>query len=152
MSAWQRIDDAVQRFISRPSPQPPYTGPVSASVGDSVIAGRDFTAEASYFSVRLVDIRLAEGGRYFTEFLPLGVCVAEYTYGTERRRVPLVLSNETVKQMLGDVGGPTGHVQFANMPVVRRAPMKHDNLALFVGLFRMPYSDVARSVLQLAAE
>ena len=45
-----------------------------------------------------------------------------------------------------------GRVQFTNMPVVRRAPVKEDNLALFVGLFRMPYSDVARSVLQLAAD
>jgi hypothetical protein len=38
------------------------------------------------------------------------------------------------------------------MPVVRRAPVKHDNLALFVGLFRVPFSDIAHSVLQLAAD
>ncbi|MGJ5079289.1 hypothetical protein [Bradyrhizobium sp. HKCCYLS3013] len=30
--------------------------------------------------------------------------------------------------------------------------MKQDNVALFVGLFRMPYTDIARSVLQLAAD
>ncbi len=150
--AWKQIKDAVDNFISRPSPQPPLIGAVAATAEDSLVVGRDFVPEASYFSVRLVEMRLAEGGKYFVQFLPLGVCVAEYTYGTERRRIPLVLSNETVKQMLGDAGGQPGHVHFTNMPVVRRAPTKHDNLALFVGLFRMPYTDIARSVLQLAAD
>jgi hypothetical protein len=150
--AWTKIKDAVERFISRPSPEPPFVGAVSAAPGDGLALGQAFVPEASYFSVQLVDMRLAEGGKYFTEFLPLGVCVAEYSYGAERRRVPLVLSNETVKQMLGDAGGQPGQVQFANVPVVRRTPVKQDNLALFVGLFRMPYDDVARSLLQLAAD
>jgi hypothetical protein len=150
--AWTTIKDAVDRFISQPSAEPPFTGPVSAVSGDSLAVGRAFVPEASYFSIKLVDMRLAEGRKYFVNFLPMGVCVAEYTYGAERRRVPLVLSNEAVKQMLGNAGGQPGQVQFANMPVVRRTPFKQDNLALFVGLFRMPYDDVARSVLQLAAD
>jgi hypothetical protein len=152
--AWEKIQTAFQTFISRESPQPPYIGMVAATEADSLAAGLPFVAEASYFSVRLVEMRLATGGKYFTTYLPLGVCVAEYTYGAERRRVPLVLNNETIKQMLGEAGGERqpGHAQFTNMPVVRRAPVKEDNLALFVGLFRMPYTDIARSMLQLAAD
>jgi hypothetical protein len=150
--AWNRIKDVVEKFISRPSPQPPFFGAVTAVSNDGLVVGRAFVPEASYFSVRLLAMRLAEGGRYFVDYLPLGICVAEYTYGPERRRVPLVLSNETVKQMLGDAGGQPGHVHFTNIPLVRRAPVKHDNVALFVGLFRMPYTDIARSVLQLAAD
>jgi hypothetical protein len=150
--AWKPVRDAVDKFVSRPSPQPPFIGGVRAAAGDSLVVGRPFLPEASYFSVRLVEMRLSEGGKYFVDFLPLGVCVAEYTYGIQRRRVPLVLSNETVKQMLGDQAGQPGHMHFTNIPVVRRAPMKQDNLALFVGLFRMPYSDIARSVLELAAD
>jgi hypothetical protein len=152
MSAWQQFKDVVDNFVSRESPQPPFAGPVTVAADDSLVAGRPFVPESSYFSVKLVEMRLAEGGRYFSDFLPLGICVAEYTYGAERRRVPLVLSNDTVKQMLGDAGGQPGRVHFSNMPIVRRTPVKQDNLALFVGLFRMPYSDIARSVLQLAAE
>jgi hypothetical protein len=149
---WAAIKGFVDNFISRTPADPPFIGAVSATPGDSLALGRAFVPEASYFCIQLVDMRLAEGGKYFVDFLPLGVCVAEYTYGAERRRVPLVLSNEAVKQMLGDAGGQPGQVQFANMPVVRRTPFKQDNLALFVGLFRMPYNDVARSVLQLAAD
>src|ERR1700731_1099433 len=135
---WNRVKDLVEKFASRPSPQPPFFGHVSTASEDGFVVGRAFVPEASYFSVRLVDMRLAEGGKYFVNYLPLGICVAEYTYGFERRRAPLVLSNETVRQMLGEAGkNDPGHVQFANMPVVRRAPVKEDNLALFVGLFRM---------------
>jgi len=151
-TTWEQFKAIASKFISRPSPQQPFSGPVDAEAEDGLAMGREFIPEASYFSVRLVEMRLAEGGKYFVEFLPLGVCVAEYTYGAQRRRVPLVLSNETVKQMLGDAGGTVGHVRFTNMPIVRRVPMKQDNLALFVGLFRMPYTDIARSVLQLAAD
>ncbi len=37
------------------------------------------------------------------------------------------------------------------MYVVRDGPFKADNLALFIGLFRVPYNDVAKQVLELAA-
>jgi hypothetical protein len=151
MSGWDVVSSAVSAFISRPSPHPPFVGTVEAT-GNGLAVGEKFVPEASYFGVRLVDMRLAEGGKYFVNYLPLGVCVAEYTYGAERRRVPLVLGSDKVKQMLGGTGGEPGHVQFTNIPVVQRAPMKHDNLALFIGLFRMPYSDIAHSVLQLAAD
>ena len=149
--AWSQITDAVNRFISRPAPERPFSGAIAASAEDALEVG-DFVPEASYFSVRLVEMHLAEGGKYFIEFLPLGICVAEYRYGAERHRVPLVLSNETVKQNLGGAGCQPGRIDFKDMPIVRRAPMKEDNLALFVGLYRMPYTDVARSVLQLAAD
>ncbi|MGJ5079288.1 hypothetical protein [Bradyrhizobium sp. HKCCYLS3013] len=88
---------------------------------DAATAGDDleFVPESSYFRVRLLAMRLAEGGEYFVDYLPLGVCVAEYTYGPERSHVPLILSNETVKQMPADMGGQPGHV---NLPIVRRAP------------------------------
>src|SRR5512143_1158864 len=119
--AWTALKDAFRTFRSRPSPRPPFIGPVTAAAGDAVLSGSAFTPEASYFSVRLVEMRLAEGGKYFTQYLPMGVCVAEYTFGTERRRIPLVLSNETVQTMLGDVKGKVGEVKFTDMPVVRRA-------------------------------
>jgi hypothetical protein len=152
MSTWETLETTFKKFVSRPSPQPPFVGPITAIDGDPVVAGSAFMAEASYFSVRLVEMRLAEGGRYFSEYLPMGVCVAEYTYGAARRRVPLVLSNETVKAMLGDTGKGLGRVEITDMPVVRQTPFKKDNLALFVGLFRMQYSDIAKSVLQMAAD
>ena len=81
-TTWDQIKQAFDAFVSAPSPQPPFTGPVAAADGDGLVVGRDFIPEASYFSVRLVDMRLAESRKYFTEFLPLGVCVAEIHTGS----------------------------------------------------------------------
>jgi len=150
--AWTALKTAFAKFRSRPSEPEPYIGPVTAAPGDPLVSGSEFPAESSYFSVRLVDMHLAEGGKYFTDFLPMGVCVTEYTYGFERRRLPLVLSNESAQKMVGDGQAKVGPVRFADMPVVSHAPVKEANVALFVGLFRMPYSDIAKSVLQLAAD
>src|SRR4051794_17404602 len=92
-AAWNSLKGAFTTFRSRPSPRPPFIGSVAAAVGDPLISGTKFVPESSYFSVRLVDMHLAQGGKYFVTYLPMGVCVAEYTYGLERRRLPLVLSN-----------------------------------------------------------
>lgn len=150
--AWQGLERAVGNWISHPS-EKPFNDRVKAEPGEGIIAvGQDFVPEASYFSVRLVEMNLAEGGRYFTEFLPLGVCLSEYTIGAERQRKPMILSNDTIADQLKGSGAKPGFVEYKNMYAVRRAPVKADNLSLFVGLFRMPYNDLAKEVLQIAAD
>src|SRR6266404_3947277 len=134
MLGLEAIKQVYDNFISRPSPQPPFSGLVASEGG--IAANCNFVPEGSYFSIRMVEMRLAEGGKYFVDFLPLGVCVADFKYGPERRRVPLVLSNEAVQQMLGNSGAKPGLVDFRNMPVVIRAPLKAGDVTLFVGLFR----------------
>ena len=152
MTTWQRLKQAVDEWVSHPS-QRPFVGSVQAKPGDKAIAaGTAFVPEASYFSVRLVEMGLAEGGRFFASFLPLGVCLTEYTIGDERQRRPMVLSNDLIASQLKDSGGKPGYIEFTNMYAVRCAPMKSDNLSLFVGMFRMPYDDLAKQVLQIASD
>lgn len=152
MLTWQRLKQTVDDWISHPSERP-YVGSVSAKPGDKTIAvGNAFVAEESYFSVRLVEMGLAEGGKFFTSFLPLGVCLTEYTIGDERLRRPMILSNDVIASQIKDAGAKPGYVEYTNMYAVRCAPMKTDNLSLFVGLFRMPYGDLAKQVLQIASD
>jgi hypothetical protein len=80
---------------------------------------------------------LAKGGEYFTSFLPLGVCLTEYTVGQERQRHPMILSNDAIASQLKATGAAPGYVEYTNLYAVRCAPVKADNLSLFVGLFRM---------------
>lgn len=152
LTTWQRLEQAVGRWISRPS-QRPKTDWVLPAQDDAkaIAAGRRFEAEASYFSIRLVEMGLATGGEFFTSFLPMGVCLTEYRFGDERQRHPLILSNDLIASQIKGTAKP-GHVEFANMYAVRQAPVKDDNLSLFVGLFRMPYNDLARQVLQIASD
>jgi hypothetical protein len=149
---WQKLEQAVRDWISRP-PQRPATFWVAAEPGGKTIpAGQRFEPEASYFGVRLVEMSLAKGGEYFTSFLPLGVCLTEYTVGQERQRHPIILSNDAIASQLKATGAAPGYVEYTNLYAVRCAPVKADNLSLFVGLFRMPYGDLARQVLQIAAD
>jgi hypothetical protein len=149
---WQKLEQVVRTWIGRP-PQRPATCWVAAEPGGKTIpGGQRFEPEASYFGIRLVEMSLAEGGKYFTSFLPLGVCLTEYTVGQERQRRPMILSNDAIASQLRAAGAAPGYVEYTNMYAVRCAPVKADNLSLFVGLFRMPYGDLARQVLQIAAD
>jgi hypothetical protein len=150
--SWAELEQTVRNWVSHPVHRP-FVGRIEAEPGAGVMAsGKAFVPEASYFGVKLIEMSLAEGGRYFTEFLPLGVCLAEYTVGDQRQRNPTILSNDVIASQIKDSGAKPGYVDLTNMPIVRRAPMKADNLSLFVGLFRMPYADLAKQVLQIAAD
>ncbi len=133
MNAWDKlknalgIDPAVKRYIDERFQD--------GEGGNPSLTGQAFRRDASYFSVRLVEMFLEEREKYFTEYLPLGICIAEFTRGGEKQRVPLVLSNELIKAKLTGNGEDPGFVQFKNMYVVRDVPFKADNLALFIGLF-----------------
>jgi hypothetical protein len=76
----------MSRTTARRS-SPSYSTVTAAADGNGLLAGCNFVPEASYFSVRLVEMRLAEGEKYFTEFLPLGVCVGGAAFGAGTRGV-----------------------------------------------------------------
>jgi hypothetical protein len=134
---WQRwsrrcaTGSAVRRNGRRPS------GWLPNPAARPLWVGQRFEPEASYFGVRLVEMSLAKGGEYFTSFLPLGVCLTEYTVGQERQRHPMILSNDAIASQLKATGAAPGYVEYTNLYAVRCAPVKADNLSLFVGLFRM---------------
>jgi hypothetical protein len=149
---WNSLEQAVRTWISHPVRRP-FTGSVTPVPGEGKSeVGKPFVADSSYFSVRLVEMSLAEGGRYFTDFLPLGVCLTEYTIGDQRQRSPMILSNDLIAGQLKGTASNPGYVEYVNMYAVRQAPVKMDNLSLFIGLFRMPYHDLAKQVLQIAAD
>lgn len=100
----------------------------------------------------MVEMGLREGGKFFSSFLPLGVVLTEFSFGNELQRRPTILSNEEIASQLKAAGANPGYIEFRNIYAVRRAPVKQDNLSIFVGLFRLPYHDVAQQVLQLAAD
>jgi hypothetical protein len=150
--AWSDLTAAVGTFVSRSAAKPHNGGVVAEPGTKTITTDRAFMPEASYFSIRLVEMNLAEGGRFFSDFLPLGVCLSEYTYGSERQRKPLILSNDAIADQLKAAGAKPGFIEYRNMYAVRLAPMKVDNLSLFIGLFRMPYNDLAKQMLQLAAD
>lgn len=151
-AAWEALKSAADGWISQPLAKPVIGFVKAEGASNSNVSGQEFVPESSYFSVRIVEMHLAEGGKYFASFLPLAVCLTEYTVGSARQRTPLILSNDVIAEQLKGAGVTPGLVEYRNMYVVRRAPVKSDNLSLFVGLFRMPYDDLAKQMLQIASD
>jgi hypothetical protein len=151
MTLWVTLKDVVDHWASRELERP-FVGYVQTAGGNAIATGRGFVPEASYFGVRMVEMSLREGGKFFNSFLPLGVVLTEFSFGNERQRRPTILSNEEIAAQLKAAGATPGYIEFKNIYAVRRAPVKQDNLSLFVGLFRLPYHDVAQQILQLAAD
>ena len=152
MALWSTLKDVVDRWASHGLARP-YIGQVQSAGGaDAIATGQAFVPEASYFGIRMVEMSLSEGGKFFSSYLPLGVVLTEFSFGNERQRRPTILSNDDIAAQLKAAGAAPGYIEFRNIYAVRRAPMKQDNLSLFVGLFRLPYHDIAQQVLQLAAD
>src|SRR5258706_16479306 len=100
-----------------------YYGILKESVAGNggTVGGEQFLPERSYFSVRVVEMRLAEAGRYFTEFVPMCSCFLRYTYGRSQRNLPFVLGSETLSAGLGKDLPKRGaqRIQFPDGYVVR---------------------------------
>jgi hypothetical protein len=118
------------------------------------LKGDAFLAEESYFSVRLVEMRLAEAHNYISEYVPMCSCYLRYTYGTAPREVPFTLSYETIRAALGKDAGRSGprNVEFQNVYVVRNVPVKADGLAMYTALCRIADSSLTRGMLDLLAD
>ena len=151
MMLWTTLKNVVDRWASQELERP-FVGYVGSGGANTIATGEPFIPEASYFGVRMVELGLREGGKFFNSFLPLGVLLTEFSFGSERQRRPTILSNDEIAAQLKTAGAAPGYIEFKNIYAVRRVPMKQDNLSLFVGLFRLPYHDVAQQVLQLAAD
>jgi outer membrane lipoprotein SlyB len=116
--------------------------------------GDRFEPEKSYFSVRIVEMRLAEAGRYFTEFVPMCSCFVRFTYGRAERTVPFVLNSETVSKGLGTnvPRNSVSKVTFSNIYILRNVPVKADNAVMYAALCRFKDAGFARGLLNLLSD
>jgi hypothetical protein len=149
-----QVDKAMTRANVRT-----YYGSLTAKESEDgasggTVGGEKFLPERSYFSVRVVEMRLAEAGRYFTEFVPMCSCFLRYGYGRSQRNVPFVLGSETLSTGLGKNIPPTSgqRVQFRNVYIVRNVPMKADNLMMYAALCRFADSGFARGLVDLLSD
>jgi hypothetical protein len=129
--------------------------PVDRVLEDKQAAALDGTAfepEASYFSVRIVEMYLKNAGEYFRQFLPMAITLAEFSQGGQQRTLPFFLNNDKLREGLGSAGASLGLIQMKDVYVLKHVPVNADGLSLFCGLFRMVHQDFAAALLDLLAE
>jgi hypothetical protein len=130
-------------------PKDPASDPrYEATKGDIFLPGR------SYFSVRIVEMRLAEAGSYIATYLPMCTCFLRYTYGGVIRDLPFIVGHDMIRAALGKDAPPDGaqNIEFKDIFVVRDVPVRPDGLMMYVALCRLADSGFARGMLDMFAD
>jgi hypothetical protein len=149
------------RFLSEPNRRN-FDGMFNADPNEqdkhsAALLGDKFEPEQCYFSVRVVEMWLAEAGNYFSEFLPMCSCFLRYGYGTTTREVPCIISYDKIlggMGLTGDAGKDRGarKVDLGNIYVVKDAPVKAGAVTVYAGLSRIANSEFARGMLDLVGD
>jgi hypothetical protein len=118
------------------------------------VAGTRFIPEHSYFSIRIVEMRLAEWSNYVASFLPMCSCFVRYPYGDTKREVPFIVGYDMIRNELGKDAPKSGgqRVEFNNIYIVENAPVKAGAVEMYVALCRIADSSFTRGMLDLLAD
>ncbi len=108
---------------------------------------RLFKKEENYFEIRITEQFLKNHREYWNEFNPLTVIRSEFIYAGKHQSFPFIVGPEILKG-LEQIQGQE-NVRYKNTRVSGPTPYQGDQLALFVGLFRMKTKDWARQALGL---
>ena len=143
-------------FKARPTERKFYRPMAKDRVFDDpkpeAVGGEIFAPEASYFSIRIVEMYLQNAGEYFRNFLPMAVTLSEFSRGGQSRALPFFLNNDRLKEALGTAAQGVAPIQMQNVYALRHVPVNADGLSLFCGLFRVAHQDFAAALFDLLAE
>jgi hypothetical protein len=156
---WRAIEPIVEvlgaQFRGRPNLRQVYA-PIRADEPESQagLAGENFVPGKSYFSVRLVELRLATAGRYLTEFVPMCTCVLSFQQRTEKRTIPFIAGVDMIRGLVGAKAPPDAakRIAFANLPVATNVPTPGGDVTMYLSLCRFNDSSLVRGLLDLAAK
>jgi hypothetical protein len=151
----ERITKQAKWFVERPTERRFFRKIPSERVRGDLepgLSGEAFEAEASYFSIRIVELYLQNAGEYFRNFFPMAVTLSEFTRGDEARAVPFFLNNDKLKTAFGERGSSLGYVEMNDVYVLKHVPVNAGGLSLFCGLFRVVEKDFAGAFIDLLGE
>ena len=152
----EAVREAWQGFKTRPNLRQAYLEVAEAGEPEAAAPaeGREFRPEESYAGIRVVEMRLAEAGRYFAEFLPMCACFLREGEGEAQRTLPVVLGAETIRDGLGANASKDAGRNLAihNMDVVRNLPVRASGLTMYLSLCRFKDDSLTSGLLGFAAE
>lgn len=127
-------------------PYPAFAIPPANVVGSqSTAAG--FRADQAYFELRICEQFLRDRREYWNEYNPMTIVLSEFIYNGVRQSFPFVVGPALLKG-LEELEGDE-RVHYRNTRVLGPAPYRGDDVAIFVGLFRVKMRDWARQALTL---
>jgi hypothetical protein len=159
MSGWKALKESVasiaQLWEGRSDTY--WVGRVEPdALGDQAVpsVGQAFDIQASYFTLRLAEMRLRSDRIGLSEYVPVCLVVADYFYNGAYRSMPFVVSNDQLRSAVDKVlkDGKPLPIELFDTLIVGPVPVRAPEIALFVGLFRMKRSDRADILLDVMGE
>jgi hypothetical protein len=154
---WRAIQPIVDvlsaEFHGRPNLRQIYA-PIVSDSSEPGLAGEKFVAGKSYFSVRLIELRLATAGRYLIDFLPMCTCVLSFQQASDKRTIPFIAGVEMIRGLVGPNAPPDAakRIAFANLAVAKNVPVPGSDVTMYLSLCRFKDSHLVRGLLDLAAK
>jgi len=154
---WRAIQPIVEllgaEFHGRPSLRQVYA-PIASDKPEPGLSGERFAPGKTYFSVRLVELRLATAGRYLTEFLPMCACVLSFQQAGGRRTIPFVAGVDMIRGLVGPDAPPDAakRIAFSNLAVAENVPTPGHDVTMYLSLCRFNDSSLLRGFLELAVK
>jgi len=81
---------------------------------------------------------------YGSEYIPFTVALSEFLYDGVERSIPFFVGNDLLKKIEDHSGNE--YIEFLNTRVVGPIPYVGDDVALFVGLFRVKVADLFKNL------
>jgi hypothetical protein len=106
-----------------------------------------FGANKAYFELRICEQFLRDKREYWNEYNPLTLVLCESIYAGARQSFPFIVGPGLLKGLEQLEGNE--RVYFHNTRVFGPTPYRGDDVAIFVGLFRVKTCDWARQALSL---
>jgi hypothetical protein len=129
--------------------------PIGSDNPEPGLAGEKFVAGKTYFSVRLIELRLATAGRYLTEFLPMCTCVLSFPQvGGEKRTIPFIAGADMIRGLVGPnaPADAAKRIAFANLAAATNVPVPGGDVTMYLSLCRFKDSSLVRGLLDLATK
>jgi hypothetical protein len=105
------------------------------------------TPNEAYFEIRVSEMFLSYKSEYGRSFVPFTVLASEFVYDGKRRTFPFFVGSKLLQDVESYVEGKD--VNFRNTRVVGPVPYGGDDVALFVGLYRIQADDFLRELLNV---
>jgi hypothetical protein len=115
-------------------------------IGDST----PFMPNASYFQIRLAEMYLREKRELWTEFIPLGIAIADFIYKSKQETVPCFVGNESIAEFSAYTDKQ--FVELRNTRILGPFPYVGGEVGLFIGLVQIKAGDLTEQVFKILAK
>lgn len=141
------LSDVLEKIIKTDTVVFPSFAVDDRHVLDPAEKKLQFKKDEVYFEIRICEHFLKEKRKYWQDWNPLTIVLSEFIYDKQKRSFPFVVGPDLLKSIEELQGNES--VRYSNTRVVGPTPYCGDQLALFVGLFRVEGNNWAKQTLNL---